>query len=293
MAVWAGFSVAALLLLGIDDLAVWSGIVLAGAAGLALVPALRPPAAAEVDRHDLLVIAVLYVAVVGLFRVAFTVFTTDNVLGLFLCFAAGLLLGTVGPIVYQVWARGRDLRSVGLGLHRLRSTLALGLTLAGVQFAMTLWGYQLPAPVDWVPLLVMSIVVGLFEAVFFRGFIQGRLEASLGPVPAVAGAAVLYAGYHVGYGMPLSEMWFLLGLGVVYAVVYRLTRNILILWPLLTPIGALYNNLQAGDIVLPWEAILGFADVAALIAVAVWLAHRRLRRSQHAAEPSDRKENAR
>jgi uncharacterized protein len=225
--------------------------------------------------------------------VAFTVFTTDNVLGLFLCFAAGLLLGTVGPIVYQVWVRGRDLRTLGLGLHHLRPTLALGLALAGVQFAMTLWGYQLPAPVDWVPLLVMSIVVGLFEAVFFRGFIQGRLEASLGPVPAVAGAAVLYAGYHVGYGMPVSEMWFLLGLGVVYAVVYRLTRNILILWPLLTPIGAFYNNLQAGDIILPWEAILGFADVAALIALAVWLAHRRLHRSQHAPKPTVRKETAR
>jgi uncharacterized protein len=293
VAVWAGFCVGALLLLGIDDLALWSGIVLAGAAGLALVPALRPSAAAELDGRDLLVVAALYAAVVGLFRVAFTVFTTDNVLGLFLCFAAGLLLGTVGPIVYQVWVRGRDLRTLGLGLHHLRPTLALGLALAGVQFAMTLWGYQLPAPVDWVPLLVMSIVVGLFEAVFFRGFIQGRLEASLGPVPAVAGAAVLYAGYHVGYGMPVSEMWFLLGLGVVYAVVYRLTRNILILWPLLTPIGAFYNNLQAGDIILPWEAILGFADVAALIALAVWLAHRRLHRSQHAPKPTVRKETAR
>ena len=264
---------------------------LAGAAALALVPALRPPATAAVDRRDLLVVAGLYVVVVGLFRVAFTVFTTDTVLGLFLCFAAGLLAGTVGPIVYQVWVRGRDLRSLGVGLHQLRPTLALGLTLAGIQFAMTLWGYPLPAPVDWVPLLVMSIVVGLFEAMFFRGFIQGRLEANFGPVPAVVGAALLYAGYHVGYGMPPSEMWFLLGLGVVYAVVYRLTRNILILWPLLTPIGAFYNNLQAGDIVLPWEAILGFADVAALIALAIWLAHRRLRRTQQASAPPTRKEN--
>jgi hypothetical protein len=291
LVVWAGFCVGALLLLGIDDLVVWSGIVLAGAALLALVRALRPPAAAAVDRRDLLVVAGLYVVVVGLFRVAFTVFTTDTVLGLFLCFAAGLLAGTVGPIVYQVWVRRRDLRSLGVGLHQLRPTLALGLALAGIQFAMTLWGYPLPAPVDWVPLLVMSIVVGLFEAVFFRGFIQGRLEASLGPGPAVAGAALLYAGYHVGYGMALSEMWFLLGLGVVYAVVYRLTRNILILWPLLTPIGAFYNNLQAGDIVLPWEAILGFADVAALIALAIWLAHRRLRRTQQASAPPTRKEN--
>jgi len=57
------------------------------------------------------------------------------------------------------------LRDLGIGLHRIGQTLALALVLAGVQFAITLWGYQLPRPVDWVPLLVMSLVVGAFEAV--------------------------------------------------------------------------------------------------------------------------------
>ena len=77
------------------------------------------------------------------------------------------------------------------------------------------WGYTLPAPVDWVPLLVMSLTVGLFEAIFFRGFVQTRLEASFGTVPGVVGGAAFYALYHVGYGMPLSAMIFLFGLGVV------------------------------------------------------------------------------
>ena len=43
----------------------------------------------HVDRTDLAVVAAAYLGVVLLFRMAFTVFTTDNVLGLFLCFAAG------------------------------------------------------------------------------------------------------------------------------------------------------------------------------------------------------------
>jgi hypothetical protein len=96
----------------------------------------------------------------------------------------------------------------------------------------------------------------------------------------VAGAAVLYAGYHVGYGMGVSEMWFLLGLGVLYAVVYRLTTNILIVWPLLTPIGAFFNNVDAGDIDLPWASLAGFADVAAVMAASLWLARRHIRRTQ-------------
>jgi membrane protease YdiL (CAAX protease family) len=277
--VWTVFSAAALLALNIDNLTLWAALVVPVALLLALIPGLRPAfTLGGADSRDLLAIGVLYVAVVGLFRLAFTVFTTQNVLGLFLAFGFGLVLGVVGPIVYQVWMRGRDLRSLGLGFHHLRATLTLGFVFASIQFASTLWGYDLPASVDWVPLLVMSLVVGLFEAVFFRGFVQGRLEASFGVIPAVGGAALLYALYHVGFGMGAGEMWFLFGLGVVYAVVYRLTTNILILWPMLTPLGAFFNNLGGGDIELPWESILGFADVAIVMAVAVWLAHRHIRK---------------
>lgn len=277
-ATWFLFCLVSLLALAVVDLQVWAaGVLLAGAV-LACVPALRPQVGSAVDLIDLAAVTGGYVGVVVLFRIAFTVFTTDNVLGLFLCFAAGLLLGVVGPVVYQVWGRRRPLRSLGLGRHQLGQTLVMGLVLAAAQFAVTFLGYSMPAPATWVPLLGMSLVVGLFEAVFFRGFVQGRLESSFGPVPAVAGAAVLYGAYHVGYGMGVSELWFLLALGVVYAVAYRLTSNVLILWPLLTPMGAFFNNLSNGDIDLPWASLLGFADVALLMALAIWLAHRRERK---------------
>ncbi|WP_345202070.1 CPBP family intramembrane glutamic endopeptidase [Fodinibacter luteus] len=284
--VWFLFCVLALLGLDLVDLQVWASVVVLAALVLAGVPALRPHASARVDRTDLVVLAAMYVTVVLLFRLAFQVFTTDNVLGLFLCFAAGLLLGVVGPVVYSVWGRHRPLRSLGLGAHELRPTLAMGVVLAAAQFLVTFQGYTLPAPAKWVPLLGMSLVVGLFEAVFFRGFVQGRLEASFGAVPAVAGAAVLYALYHVGYGMGVSEMWFLLALGVVYAVAFRLTTNVLIVWPLLTPMGAFFNNLTGGDIDLPWASLLGFADVAMLMAAAIWVAHRRERKNHTRAQAS-------
>ncbi|MGH2656546.1 MAG: lysostaphin resistance A-like protein [Actinomycetota bacterium] len=232
------------------------------------------------DRRDLLAIAALYTVVVALAKLALGIFTTDSTLGLFLCFGAGLVVGVVGPVVYTVWGRGRPLSSLGIGLHRWRSTVALAVLFGAVQFSITLWGYDLPLAVDWVPLLVMSVVVGLFEAVFFRGFVQGTLERSFGAGPAVLGAAALYAVYHVGYGMGSWEMVFLLGLGVVYGVAYRITENVLVLWPLLTPAGAFFNNLQAGDLAgqLPWASIAGFADVLGLMAVAIWLGHRREQR---------------
>jgi membrane protease YdiL (CAAX protease family) len=279
---WVAFVVASLLALDVLDQTVWAIAVpvTAGALWLGSTRWSRPPSisrAAALDGRDLAVIAGLYLAVVGLWRLAFTVFTADRWLPLFLCFGGGMLLGVAGPVIYTVWLRRRPLRSLGLGAHRLRATLALGLLFAAVQAATMFWGYQLPAPVDWAPLLVLSLAVGLFEAIFFRGFIQGRLHERFGTGPAVTGAAALYAIYHIGYGMGVDDMGFLFALGVVYAIAYQCTSNVLMLWPLLTPLGGWFSNLQAGDIQLPWASIAGFADVLGLMALVIWLAHRRCR----------------
>lgn len=280
--VWAIFVIAAIGTLPVLSLTTWSVAVSVAAVVLLAATARMPAGISWAHRHpdrvDLAVLILLYVAVVGMFRIAFTVFTTDNVPGLFLTFAGGLLLGVGVPVWYSTWIRRRPLRSLGLGGHALRPTLALALVFGCVQFVIMFWGYSLPAPVNWVPLLVMSLTVGLFEAVFFRGFIQGRLEESFGTVPGVVGAATLYALYHVGYGMNASEIVFLFGLGIVYAIAYRLVNNILVLWPLLTPIGAFFNNIEAGDIELPWASIAGFANLLAVMAMIIWLATRHQRR---------------
>ncbi len=275
---WTGWVVLALISLDFLDLTVYGVVVPLSALMLALVAGPSPLLKGKTDARDLLAVSLLYVAVVALFRVAFTVFGTANVAGLFLTFAGGMLVGFGGPIIYTVWLRRRSLAELGLRLDNWRATIPLALTFALVQFALTLFGYAYPAPQDWVPLLVMSLTVGAFEAVFFRGFVQTRLCASFGVVPGIAGAAALYGLYHVGYGMGGTEMIFLFGLGVVYAVAFALVRNVLVLWPLLTPMGAFFNNLRGGDIVLPWASIAGFADVLVVMAVLLWLAARHQRK---------------
>jgi uncharacterized protein len=281
---WSAFLVLALLLLATRNGALYGIAVPAAALAVALaVPGALAPTRRRVDPADLVAIAGLYAGVVGLFSLAFRVFTQDNAAGLFLAFAAGMLLGFAGPIVYTVWVRRRTLATLGLTTRNLREAVLLGVLLAGIQFGLTLWGYNLPRPVDWVPLLVLALTIGLFEAVFFRGFVQTRLESSFGPIAGIGGAALLYAAYHVGYGMGTGEMLFLAGLGVVYAIAFAVVRNIVVLWPLLLPLGSFYNNVDSGDIHMPWAAILGFTDVLALMATAVWLAikHERRERRRH------------
>ncbi len=287
--IWSTWVVGALLLLAIANSMVYGIVVPLSALLLTLIPGTTPRGHRLIDRADLFAIGGFYVAVIGLYRLAFGYFTVDSVAGLFLCFAAGLLVGVAGPIIYTVWVRGRSLRTLGFRADNWQQTASLGLLFAAVQFSLTLLGYQFPAdPVDWVPLLVMSLTVGLFEAVFFRGFVQSRLTASFGPVVGVGGGAALYALYHVGYGMGPSDMVFLFGLGVVYAVAFAVVRNLLVLWPLLTPVGGFYANLSYGGVELPWMSILGFIDVLAVMAVVAVLARRHERRTRRTPAAADR-----
>lgn len=275
--IWSLWVVVGLLMLPIGNGAVYLACVAASAGLVALVPGALPRRVRRHDNQDLLAIVVLYVAVVGLERLAFVGFTVDSVLGLFLAFATALVIGVAGPLAYTGWIRKRPLSGLGLRRDNLRSASVLALLFAAVQFALTLWGYDLPAPVDWVPLLCMSLVVGVFESVFFRGFVQSILEAQFGPVAGVAGAAVLYGAYHVGYGMSGTALLFLTGLGIVYAVAFSIARNLIVLWPLLTPLGSFYANVKTGDIDLPWASIAGFVDVLGLMLLAWWLTARHLR----------------
>jgi membrane protease YdiL (CAAX protease family) len=287
MLLWSGWVVIALTMFPVLDGPVFGVAVPASALVLALVPGTLPRSVRGGRRLDLFAVVVMYIAVVALLR-TFVGFTTSNVFGLFMSFAGALLVGVVGPVVYTVWGCGGSLADLGLRLDNWRTAGVLPLVFAGVQFALTLWGYDLPTPVNWVPLLVMAMVVGVFESIFFRGFVQNRLEAHFGPVAGVAGAAVLYGMYHVGYGMDTSQLLFLTGLGVVYAVAFAIGRNVIVLWPLLTPLGSFYANVKTGDIEVPWASIAGFADVLAVMLVAIWLAHRRQHRRELPASPSGR-----
>ena len=245
----------------------------------------------KLERRDLVAIATIFAAVVACFRAAFVGFGTERVSGLFLAFAVGLVIGVAGPVVYTAAVRHRPLAELGLRLRPAGPVLAWAGAFALAQSAITLWGYDLPEPVDWVPLLAMAVVVGFFEAIFFRGFVQERLEAAAGPAVGVIGAAALYSAYHLGYGMPAGEMLFLFGLGVTYAMVFRTARSILVLWPFLTPLGALYDQLEAGDLAgeLPWASIAGFADVAVVMGLFLLWGRRRSRRMAGAAPAPPRR----
>ncbi len=69
-------------ILSIDDLTIWAAIEVAVALVMSLTVGFQPETVRGVDRRDLAAVGVFSVGVVGAFRLAFSVFTVDNVLGL-------------------------------------------------------------------------------------------------------------------------------------------------------------------------------------------------------------------
>lgn len=125
----------------------------------------------------------------------------------------------------------------------------------------------------------MALAIGFFEAVFWRGWVQLRLEEAFGILPSIVLASALYSVYHIGYGMPASEMVFLFFIGLMFAMVFRITKSILILWPFFQPGGQLIT-LVADGLPLPFMAFMGFLDALALMFLIVWWADKYSKKNQ-------------
>jgi membrane protease YdiL (CAAX protease family) len=227
--------------------------------------------------RDLLALLVSWLLVVASLYTA-TVIVGQEVwggMGYFLLYAV-LSAGVFGvgmPLYWMVVVQKRSLADLGIKRNWLWLSLGLQVVFAGLQFAGTLGKGGLPALEQLAPLLTLALAIGFFEAVFWRGWVLLRLEEAFGLVPAILLGSLLYAAYHIGYGMPLSEMVFLFFIGMMYALAFRLTKNIFILWPVFQPMGQLVTLIKDG-LELPLIASLGFVEVLIGMLVLVWLAGR-------------------
>jgi len=223
------------------------------------------------------VVAASWVLVVGALYTA-TVLVGQDVWGgmaYFILYAVvGATLFGVGiPLYWMVVVRKRPLFDLGITTRNWLLSVVLQLAFAALQYIGTLAKSRFPPFDQLLPLLALAIAIGFFEAVFWRGWVLLRLEEAFGIVPGIVLGSVLYAAYHIGYGMPSGEMFFLFFIGLMFSIVFRLTKTILILWPVFQPMGQLVTLIK-DQLILPPIAALGFFEVLLIMFVLVWLSHR-------------------
>jgi membrane protease YdiL (CAAX protease family) len=183
------------------------------------------------------------------------------------------LFGIGIPLYWTVAVRKRPISDLGITTKLIWVSLGLQVAFAVLQYFGAYRNITVPQLASLLPLGALALTIGFFEAIFWRGWVLSRLEDAFGLLPAIVVGSALYAAYHIGYGMPLSEITFLFFIGLMYAVAFRLTRSIFILWPIFQPSGQLVTLLRDG-LALPPLAALGFFEVLIVMWVLIWLAAR-------------------
>jgi membrane protease YdiL (CAAX protease family) len=227
--------------------------------------------------RDLAIVALSWILVVGALSASTFVIGQEawGGMGYFVMYAlVGATLCGIGlPVYWMVVVNKRPLSDLGLTIQHWKVSLILQILLTLIVNVPRLFQIGVPSFQQFFPLLCMALAIGFFEAVFWRGWVQLRLEEAFGILPAIVIASVLYAVYHVGYGMPASKMFFLFFIGLLFAVVFRITKSILILWPLFQPGGQLIT-LVTDSLPLPFLAFLGFIDALAFMFLLIWWANK-------------------
>ena len=175
------------------------------------------------------------------------------------------------PLYWMVVVRKKGLDSLGItGRHWLVSLL-VGVFLAG----FSLWGYYRSFGISMavIPALILG-VYALWEVIFVYGWLQLRFEEAFGLIPAVILAGLCFSLYHLGYGWyDFPGLLHLFMAGLFMAIVFRFTRNILILWPFLWPVACL-RGFKMGGFSPHWSTAGFSAVLLALILISIFIFYR-------------------
>lgn len=165
---------------------------------------------------------------------------------------ANLILNAAVPAYVVLRLRGEGLGELGITTRHWQASLAISIVLAAIQVPQLLENARSHPEVHLVPHLLFNGLI-FWEVLFVFGWLQLRFERAFGVLPAVLLAGVCFGAYHVGT-YPWNGAVGLMVWGVFFAAAFRLTRNLLTLFPLAWSVGSGAGTL-AGDMVFDWHLV--------------------------------------
>lgn len=191
-------------------------------------------------------------------------------------FLMRLVLGVAVPLWFVLVLQGGKLADLGITRRRLPLMLGISLVLAvlqGLLFSQEA-GIPLQFNGNQIPALAFILVSGIFELVFFYGYLQGEFEKAFGLIPSILLAALAYSAHHIGFQPgAYMELFFV---GILYIGIFRAAgRNAFVLYPFAWGVGACWDVLLDDQISSPsfrwWVAL----TLLGLTLAAFWFFHRR------------------
>ncbi len=188
---------------------------------------------------------------------------------------ANMCLNVLFPIAYVLYVRRQGLDAVGI-TARWWWLAALISILWSIRSWPALQAAAMRRPeVDLLPHVVGNGLV-FWEPFFVHGWLQLRFERAFGVIPGILLAAACFAAYHVGtYPLEIVQRFFIAV--AIHAALFRITRNLLTVWPLTHAITSATGTLR-GAFIFDWTADAVRAGLLAVefaaIAAMAWYARR-------------------
>jgi hypothetical protein len=179
----------------------------------------------------------------------------------------------VGPIWWLCWHRGRPLADLGITTRRWRESLIISIAIGGIFLWIVLAHYGGLGLAALGPHLVANAFV-FWEPFFVFGWLGLQFGRAFGLVPGVILAGVSQGLYHLGT-YPISMVVTFALFGILFCAIFRLTDNLLSLWPLAWASVCAMGTLVGGNL-FSWSdvAAYGAAVVLQLFVIAwTWRSH--------------------
>ena len=168
-----------------------------------------------------------------------------NLMGLFIFTLFGnLLLNVLFPIYYITFIKKSTLADIGITKHLWKTSLLLSLILAGISIPQLL---HFATKHSWTMIIHHLVFNGLslWEPFFVFGWLLLCFDRAFGAVFGVVLAISCFLLYHIG-SYPLQGMIGLGIAGIMLGILFRFTKNILVLWPLGWAVSSSIGTLQGG-----------------------------------------------
>lgn len=162
-----------------------------------------------------------------------------------------LVVNVVLPTYWVVGYRKQPLSELGITTRGWLLSLLLSLLMAGLGLRR-LWPFLMEKN-EVVVLLLYNAVI-LWEPFFLYGWLQLCLERAFGVLPGILLAGLGLATYHIG-SYPQQMVLGLIVVGVAYGALFRVTRNLLVLWPLAWAVSGALGMAQGESPSFNWKAI--------------------------------------
>lgn len=169
-------------------------------------------------------------------------------------------------VVFPVWwllcREDGSLEDLGIKKEGLVTSLIISLLITSYFLYYALSQYSFYGS-SLIPHFITNALI-LWEPFFIFCWLQLRFDKAFGIIPGILLAGISLGAYHIGT-YPLGEVLVLALFGILFCAIFRITSNLLIMWPLTWSTSSAVGTLKGGFL-LGWNEAL-MAGVVLLVQV--------------------------